>query len=71
MGVECLLCSYGTGLLPLTFGLQILITGRVYLSLFSKEPAKGAVARLLGCLILGVAVAYYVTISWAWSFYDC
>jgi hypothetical protein len=70
MGLECLLFSYFVGLVPLAYGLYVLIVGKVYVSSLSKEPIRGDKARSLGCLTMLVGIAYYVVISWAWSFYD-
>jgi hypothetical protein len=70
MGGEFFILTYAVGLLPLAFGLYVTIVGSVYLNSFSKQPIKGSTARLLGCLCMLVGVAYYITITWAWSFYD-
>ena len=70
MGLECLLFTYAVGLVPLGYGLYVIVVGRIFLSSISKEPVRGRNARLLGCLTMLIGVAYYVMITWAWSFYD-
>ena len=70
MGTELLLFCYGVGLIPMLYGIYIIIRGRVYLSLGSREPIRGLTARLLGIFTIVMALAYYATIAWAWSFYD-
>jgi hypothetical protein len=70
MGIELFLFSYGVGLIPILYGLSIVIRGRVYLSLWSREPMRGLAARFLGIFTIVMALAYYATITWAWSFYD-
>jgi hypothetical protein len=70
MDAELLLFSYVLGLVPIFYGLYIVIAGRVYLTSLSKEPVRGTRARLLGFVSLVMAWAYYTTITWAWSVYD-
>ena len=70
MGGECIVISYALGLVPLVFGLYVTIAGRVYLTSMSDKPVTGTKARILGCLSVLVAMAYYGAITWSWSFYD-
>jgi hypothetical protein len=70
MGAELIVFSYVVGLIPLAYGLYVAVAGRVYLSTWSTEPVRGWKARLLGCVSMLMAVAYYATITWAWSVYD-
>lgn len=70
MGAELIIFTYFIGLVPFAFGRYVVVAGRVYLSVFSKEPIKGEVARWLGSLCLLATAGFYAIITWAWSVYD-
>jgi hypothetical protein len=70
MGIELILFSYAVGLIPILFGLVVLISGRVRVTLWSVEPLKGLEARMVGLATILMAVPYYAVISWAWSIDD-
>ncbi len=70
MGLELLLFSYAVGLAPILYGLWIVVSGRVRLTSASREPVRGARARLVGLFTLVTACVYYAIITWAWSKYD-
>ena len=70
MGSECILFSLGVGLIPFFYGIYVLIVGKAHLSIFSKEPLRGAIAREMGCLVVIASAAYYLIVFWAWSHYD-
>jgi len=68
MGCECNLLSYVVGLVPLGYGIRN-DRREMYLFSWSQEPIRGSAARELGYLTILIGVAYYLTITWAWSFY--
>ncbi len=42
MGIDLLLFSYAIGLIPILYGLTVVIVGRVRVGSWSKEPVRGA-----------------------------
>jgi len=69
MGLELIFFTYAVGLVPLVYGLYVVIVGRVYVTSLSQKPLSGTMARLLGLVCVIVAIGWFVAISWAWGKY--
>jgi hypothetical protein len=61
------LCSYVLGLVPIGYGIYVLIVGKAYLSSSSRVPLKGDFARAMGLIRIVAGIVYFVVITWAWS----
>jgi hypothetical protein len=61
------LCTYLLGLVPIGYGIYVLIVGKAYLSSSSREPLKGDFARAMGLLCIVAGIVYFVIITWGWS----
>jgi hypothetical protein len=68
--VVCLWIGHAADLVLLGFGACILITGKVYLTSFSKKPLIGAKARWLGLLCVVISVLYFAVIYWQMYHFD-
>ncbi len=69
MGLELIFLTYAVGLLPLVYGLHVVIVGRIHVISSSQEPLTGPIARLLGLSCIIMAIEWFIAMTWAWGKY--
>ena len=70
MGIEFILFTYFVGLFLLLYGVYVLIVGRLYMTIRSREPIKGFEARVWGLNCVLWSFIWFWAITWAWAKYS-
>jgi hypothetical protein len=67
MGLELILFASAPGLVLLTYGVSVIVVGRISLGFRSRAPVRGLQARAWGLLCILLAMDWFLAIAWAWG----